>query len=118
MSGLHNTQTFPSARRWADLFKSANVPGARNSCGGADAAAVVLRHRLEALASQFAELEAFRERVHQAERKIEPRYTQRNAMIREACSAKVRARVGTCTINRRLRRADKANFALPEHVID
>lgn len=76
MSGLHNTQTFQVARGRADPFKSANVPGAGNSCAGADAAAVVLRHRSEALASQFAELEALRERVHQAEQEIEPRYTQ------------------------------------------
>jgi hypothetical protein len=60
MSGL---QTLPAARRWADLFKSANAPGA---------AAVVLRHRFEALASQLAELETLRERVIEAEQKTEP----------------------------------------------
>lgn len=81
MSGLHHTQTFPAAPRWADLFKSGNVPGAGNSCCAADAAAVVLRHRLEALASQLAELEALRERLHQAEQRIGPRYAQRNATI-------------------------------------
>lgn len=69
MSGLHNTQTFPAAPRWADLFESADVPGPSNSCGGADAAAAVLRYRLEALASQLAELDALRERVHQAEQR-------------------------------------------------
>lgn len=69
MSGLHNTQTFPATPRWADLFKSADVPWAGNSCSGADAAAVVLRYRLEALASQLAELDALRERVHQAEQR-------------------------------------------------
>lgn len=82
MSGLHNTQTFPAAPRWADLFESADVPGPSNSCGGADAAAVVLRYRLEALASQLAELDALRERVHQAEQRIEPRYAERNATRR------------------------------------
>jgi hypothetical protein len=82
MTGLHNTQTFPAAPRWADLFKSADVPGGGNSCGGADAAAVVLRYRSEALASQLAELDALRERVHQAEQRIEPRYAERNATIR------------------------------------
>lgn len=81
MSGLHNTQTFQAAPRWADLFKSANVPAAGNSCGAADAAAAVLRYRLEALASQLAELDALRERVHQAEQRIEPRYAERNATI-------------------------------------
>ena len=60
MSGL---QTLPAARRWADLFKSANAPGA---------AAVVLRHRFEALASLLAELETLRERVLEAEQKMEP----------------------------------------------
>ena len=62
MSGL---QTLPAARRWADLFKSANAP---------DAAAIVLRHRFEALASQLAELETLRERVLEAEQKRWSRY--------------------------------------------
>lgn len=82
MSGLHSTRSFPPAPRWADLFKSADVPWAGNSCGGADAAAVVLRYRLEALASQLAELDALRERVHQAEQRSEPRYAERNATMR------------------------------------
>jgi len=77
---LHGSQTFPAARLWADLFKSANLPAAGNICGRADAAALVLRHRLEALASQLAELEALRERVLEAEQKLE-RYTPHEKLV-------------------------------------
>lgn len=80
MSGLHHTQTFSEAPR-ADLFKSAILTGAGDSCRGAHAAAVVLRCRLETLASQLAELDALRERVHQAEQRIEPRNAERNAAL-------------------------------------
>ncbi|WP_156952367.1 hypothetical protein [Bradyrhizobium sp. WSM1743] len=70
MSGLHHLQTSPSAPR-ADLFKSATVPAGNP---WADAAAALLRHRFEALASQLAELEALRERVLEAEQKLDPSF--------------------------------------------
>ncbi|SFO44439.1 hypothetical protein SAMN05216330_10325 [Bradyrhizobium sp. Ghvi] len=68
MSGLHYLQTSPSAVR-ADLFQSAELPLGNP---WADAAAAMLRHRFEALASQLAELEALRERVLKAEQKLDP----------------------------------------------
>lgn len=78
MSGLHHTPTFPEAPRRGDLFN--NLTRAGHSCRRADAA-VVLRCRLETLASQLAELDALRERVHQAEQRIEPRYAEPNAAL-------------------------------------
>jgi hypothetical protein len=57
----------------ADLFKSAKVP-AGNPWADAAAAAALLRHRFEALASQLAELEALRERVLEAEQKLDPSF--------------------------------------------
>jgi hypothetical protein len=65
LHGLHNSQTAPAAQRWAYLVTA-------NASGRADAAAVVLRQRLEALALQLAELEALRARVLEAEQKMEP----------------------------------------------
>jgi hypothetical protein len=65
LNGLHNSQTVSAAQRWAYL-------AAANASGRADATAAVLRQRLEALALQFAELEALRERVLKAEQKMEP----------------------------------------------
>ncbi|WP_128916497.1 hypothetical protein [Bradyrhizobium nanningense] len=72
MSGLHDLQASPSAHR-ADLFKSAKVP-AGNPWADAAAAAALLRHRFETLASQLAELEALRERVLEAEQKLDPSF--------------------------------------------
>ena len=65
LNGLHNSQTVSAAQRWAYLVTA-------NASGRADAAAVVLRQRLEALALQLAELEALRARVLEAEQKMEP----------------------------------------------
>jgi hypothetical protein len=72
MSGLHYLQTSPSAVR-ADLFQSAELP-LGNPWADAAAAAALLRHRFEALASQLAELEALRERVLEAEQKLDPSF--------------------------------------------
>ncbi|MBP0116513.1 MULTISPECIES: hypothetical protein [Bradyrhizobium] len=72
MSGLHHLQTSPAALARADLLKSAKVPAGNP---WVDAAAALLRHRFEALASQLAELEALRERVLEAEQKLDPSFT-------------------------------------------
>jgi hypothetical protein len=72
MSGLHHLQTSPAALPRADLFKSAKVPAGNP---WADVAAALLRHRFEALGSQLAELEALRERVLEAEQKLDPNFT-------------------------------------------
>lgn len=72
MSGLHHLQTSPAALLRADLFKSVKLPAGNP---WADAAAVLLRHRFEALASQLAELEALRERVLEAEQKLDPSFS-------------------------------------------
>ncbi|WP_146101379.1 hypothetical protein [Bradyrhizobium sp. AC87j1] len=56
----------------ADLFKSAEVPAANPWADAA--AAALLRHRFEALASQLADLEALRERVLEAEQKLNPSF--------------------------------------------
>lgn len=71
MSALHHLQSSPAALPWADPFRSAQGPAGP----WADAAADLLRHRFESLASQLAELEALRERVLEAEQKLDPRYT-------------------------------------------
>lgn len=72
MSGLHHPQTSSAALPWADLFKSAKMPAGNP---WVDAAAALLHHRFEALASQLAELEALRERVLEAEQKLDPTFT-------------------------------------------
>lgn len=72
MSGLHHLQTSPAALPRADLFESAKVPVGNPLV---DAAAALLRHRFEVLASQLAELEALRERVLEAEQKLDPSFT-------------------------------------------
>ncbi|WP_271508200.1 hypothetical protein [Bradyrhizobium sp. CCBAU 11357] len=75
MGGLHHIQTSSSAPR-ADLFKSAKVPPG-DPWADAAAAAALLRHRFEALASQLAELEALRVRVLEAEQKLDPNFIER-----------------------------------------
>ena len=64
LSGLHNSQTVSAAQRWAYLVTA-------NAGGRGDAAAVVLRQRLERLALQLAELEELRRLVFAAEQKCE-----------------------------------------------
>ena len=70
LSGLHSGQIIPAAQRSAYPLKSAKAPRPATTCDRADA--VVLRQRIEALALQLAELEALRERVLEAEQKMEP----------------------------------------------
>jgi hypothetical protein len=72
LSGLHSGQIIPAAQRSAYPLKSVKAPRAATTCDRADAAAVVLRQRIETLALQLAELEALRERVLKAEQKMEP----------------------------------------------
>ena len=75
MTGLHQLQTSPAILQSANVFTSANVPEAGNSFGDLDAAAAVLRRHFEELAARIGELQALRDRVLEAEQKLDPRYT-------------------------------------------
>ena len=70
MNGIHHLKSSPATPAWAEHCKSRLPPG----IPWADAAADVLRDRLEALASQLAELEALRQQVLEAEQKLDARY--------------------------------------------